>query len=146
MKQNKRKHAQKGLTLVELMVVIVIIGLLSTIVVINVLPAGDQAAVQKARTDISQLEAALAQYRLDLQSLPSQTQGLMALERQPDGLRRPERYRPGGYVNNVPDDPWGNAYIYIYPGEFGEFDILSYGRDGRPGGEGPDADIIPGIE
>ena len=141
MKQDKRKMDQKGLTLVELMVVIVILGLLSTIVVINVLPAGDQAAVQKARSDIAQLQAALTQYRLDVQSLPTQAQGLLALETRPEGLRRPERYRPGGYVNNVPEDPWGNTYIYIYPGEFGEFDILSYGRDGRPGGEGPDADI-----
>ncbi|MEM6747415.1 MAG: type II secretion system major pseudopilin GspG [Pseudomonadota bacterium] len=136
-----RLNRQRGVTLVELMVVIVILGLLSTIVVINVLPATDQAAVQKARSDISQLQAAIAQYRLDIQRLPTQEYGLRALEEMPQGLRRANRYRPGGYVAKVPLDPWDNPYIYIVPGEFGEYDILSYGRDGRPGGEGPDADI-----
>ncbi|MEM9809645.1 MAG: type II secretion system major pseudopilin GspG [Pseudomonadota bacterium] len=138
---DNRKTKERGLTLVELMVVILILGLISSIVVFNVLPAADKAAVQTARTDISRIQSALTQYRLDMQSFPTQGQGLEALTRLPDGVRRAERYRPGGYVQSMPEDPWGNPYVYIYPGEFGEFDIISYGRDGRPGGEGPDADI-----
>jgi general secretion pathway protein G len=138
----KKRHAnERGLTLVELMVVIVIIGLISGIVVFNVLPAADKAAVSTARTDIKRLEAALTQYRLDMQSFPSQQQGLNALVELPQGARRPERYQTGGYVKGLPSDPWGNPYVYLYPGEFGEYDIISYGRDGRPGGEGLDADI-----
>lgn len=136
-----KKLSQRGLTLVELMVVIVIIGLISGIVVFNVLPAADKAAVATAQTDIKRLQTALTQYRLDNQSFPTQAQGLGALVQQPQGLRRPERYQQGGYIQSLPEDPWGNPYIYIYPGEFGEFDIISYGRDGRPGGEGLDADI-----
>jgi general secretion pathway protein G len=138
---DKRKNKQKGLTLVELMVVIVIIGLISGIVVFNVLPAADKAAVSTARTDISRLQTALTQYRLDNQSFPNQQQGLQALVQRPQGLRRPERYQTGGYIQALPEDPWGNPYQYVYPGSYGEFDIISYGRDGRPGGEGLDADI-----
>ncbi|GGY52705.1 type II secretion system major pseudopilin GspG [Parvularcula lutaonensis] len=137
----KKNEKQRGLTLVELMVVIVIIGLISGIVVFNVLPAADKAAVSTARTDIKRLQTALTQYRLDNQSYPTQAQGLEALVEMPRGLRRPERYQTGGYIQSLPEDPWGNPYVYIYPGEFGEFDIVSYGRDGRPGGEGLDADI-----
>lgn len=137
----KKNNKQRGLTLVELMVVIVIIGLISGIVVFNVLPAADKAAVSTARTDIKRIQTALTQYRLDNQSYPTQAQGLMALVEQPRGLRRPERYQTGGYIQSLPEDPWGNPYVYIFPGEFGEFDIVSYGRDGRPGGEGLDADI-----
>lgn len=136
-----RRNKQKGLTLVELMVVIVIIGLISGIVVFNVLPAADKAAVSTARTDIKRLQTALTQYRLDNQSYPNQQQGLQALVEMPRGLRRPERYQTGGYIQNLPEDPWGNAYRYVYPGTYGEFDIISYGRDGEPGGEGLDADI-----
>lgn len=132
---------QRGLTLVELMVVVAILGLLATIVVLNVLPAQDQAAAQKARTDIAAIESALTQYRLDNLDYPSQQAGLSALTAPPSGLRQPERYRPGGYVQRLPDDPWGRPYQYAYPGEFSEFDVYSLGRDGQPGGEGPDADI-----
>lgn len=136
-----RKKAQRGVTLVELMVAIVIIGLIGGIVAYNVFPMLDKAKVQTARTQIDRLETALAQFRLDNQGYPTTQQGLQALVEMPGGLRRPERYQTGGYIESLPEDPWGNPYVYIYPGEFGEFDILSYGADGRPGGEGLDADI-----
>lgn len=136
-----KKARQKGLTLVELMVVIVILGLLTTIIVINVVPAGDQAAVQKARTDISVLENAMEQYRLNMLSYPTSEQGLDALVTVPDSVARPEMYRPGGYIKKLPLDPWGNPYQYQRPGTNGEYDIFSYGADGREGGEGLDADI-----
>ena len=136
-----RRARQRGLTLVELLVVVAILGLLSTVVVLNVLPARDRAAVQKARTDIASIETALQQYRLDNLDYPSQRAGLTALTDAPADLRQPDRYRTGGYIQRLPEDPWGTPYQYAYPGELGEFDVYSLGRDGRPGGEGLDADI-----
>ncbi|WP_372340453.1 type II secretion system major pseudopilin GspG [Parvularcula sp. IMCC14364] len=136
-----RRNRQRGLTLVEMMVVLVILGLLTTIVVINVLPAADQADIQKARADISSLEVALDQYRLDMKTYPTTAQGLQALVTVPDGVNRAASYRPGGYIRKLPLDPWGNPYVYQTPGENGQIDIYSFGADGREGGEGNDADI-----
>ena len=136
-----RRRRQRGLTLVELMVVIAIIGLIASLVAFNVFGAFDQASGQAARTDVNTLSSAVQQYRLDMGELPDERAGLEALLTAPSGARRPERYRPGGYVQKLPDDPWGRPYIYAYPGEFGEFDIYTLGRDGEPGGDGPDADI-----
>lgn len=138
-----RRKRQRGITLVELLVVILILGVLTTIIAVNVLPAGDRAKTQAARTQISLLSSALQQYRLDVGNYPSPDEGLEALVRAPGNLKRPERYRTGGYLDkpSLPVDPWDNAYVYNIPGEFGEFEIISYGRDGRPGGEGLDADI-----
>lgn len=132
-----RKKAQRGLTLIELLVVIVILGVLSTIVAVNVLPAGDQARVQAAQTQIDMLENALQQYKLDMSVYPSQDQGLSALIALPSNARHAARYRPGGYLdsNSLPEDPWGNAYQYAIPGEGGTpFEVYSFGPDGRPGG------------
>lgn len=137
---NERRRAA-GFTLVELMVVIVIIGLLATVVVINVLPSQDRAMIEKARADIALLEQAVEMYRLDLLDHPTTEQGLEALVAMPSGLDRAERYRPGGYIKRLPDDPWGRPYQYVRPGEHGAFDIFSLGADGRLGGEGNDADI-----
>jgi general secretion pathway protein G len=139
----RQAAGQRGLTLVELMVVIVILGVLTTIVAVNVLPAGDTAKVQAARTQISVFSTALQQYKLDNGQFPTEDQGLEALVNAPQNLRRPDRYREGGYLDKptLPLDPWDNPYQYVTPGEFGVFDIYSLGRDGRPGGEGPDADI-----
>lgn len=136
-----RLRREAGFTLVELMVVIVIIGLLATVVVINVLPSQDRAMVEKARADIALLEQAVEMYRLDLLVYPTTEQGLEALVAMPSGLDRAERYRPGGYIKRLPDDPWGRPYRYVRPGEHGAFDIFSFGADGRLGGEGNDADI-----
>ncbi len=134
-----RKEA--GFTLVEVMVVMVIIGLLTTFVIINVLPSQDRAMVQKAKGDIRLLEQAAEMYRLDMLDYPEESAGLDALVSLPSGAANPERYRPGGYVKFLPDDPWGRPYIYRYPGESGSFDILSLGSDGEPGGENLAQDI-----
>ncbi|MBB1472428.1 MULTISPECIES: type II secretion system major pseudopilin GspG [unclassified Luteimonas] len=130
-----------GFTLVELMVAIVIIGLLSTVVMINVMPSQDRAMAEKARADISVLEQAMETYRLDNLAYPSTAQGLDALLKAPAGLARPERYRKGGYIRRLPADPWGNAYQYRQPGRDGSFDVFSFGADGVEGGEGDGADI-----
>ena len=135
-----RAHAA-GFTLVELMVVIVIIGLLATMVMINVMPSQDRAMVEKARADVSVLEQAMETYRLDNLVYPTTEQGLAALVQAPAGLARPERYRQGGYVRRLPDDPWGNAYQYRRPGRQAAFDVYSFGADGAEGGEGENADI-----
>jgi general secretion pathway protein G len=131
----------RGFTLVELMVVIVIIGLLATVVAINVMPSQDRAMVEKARADIAVLEQALETYRLDNMVYPDTAQGLDALLRAPAGLARPERYRRGGYIRRLPQDPWGNPYQYRQPGRQGAFDVFSFGADGAEGGEGDAADI-----
>lgn len=136
-----RRPRTAGFTLVELMVVIVIIGLLGTVVMLNVLPSQDRAMTEKARVDISTLEQALETYRLENLTYPTTAEGLQALVTRPQGLARPERYREGGYIRRLPEDPWGNAYRYANPGRNGAIDIFSYGADGKEGGEGNDADI-----
>jgi general secretion pathway protein G len=124
-----RRSAEHGFTLVELMVVILIIGLLATIVIINVMPATDQAAVTKARADIATLEQGMEMYRLKHMNYPGGGDGLQLLVS--------ERL-----VKRLPKDPWGNPYRYAAPGRDGrEFEIYSYGADGREGGEDQDADI-----
>jgi general secretion pathway protein G len=137
--QRDSTQERAGFTLVELMVVIVIIGLLATVVAINVLPSQDRAMVGKARADISVLEQAIETYRLDNLTFPDDLKALVAA---PAGLARPERYREGGYVRRLPEDPWGNPYQYRRPSTHGgQFDVFSLGADGREGGEGNDADL-----
>src|SRR6478752_417390 len=131
-------NSESGFTLVELMVVIVIIGLLATIVAINVLPATGKARVAKAKADISTLEQALDQYRLDNIDYPGASDGLAALVTAPASLAQPQRYRQGGYIRKLPNDPWGHSYEYHVPGKKGPFDVVSLGKDGKPGGEGED--------
>lgn len=137
----KRQKKEEGFTLVEVMVTLVIIGLLTTFVVINVLPAQDKALVQKAKGDIRVLEQALEMYRLDVFDYPEQDAGLEALRELPSGVDE-ARYRKGGYIKLLPNDPWGRPYVYRYPGENGVYDIVSYGADGEPGGEDQAADIV----
>ena len=124
------------------MVVMVIIGLLVTFVVINVLPSQDKAMVQKAKADIRILEQAMEMYRLDMLDYASDQAGLAALQELQPGTANAERYRKGGYVKFLPEDPWGNPYVYQYPGDNGVFDIMSYGSDGQTGGEELAADIV----
>ena len=136
-----RKPSENGFTLIELLVVIVIIGLLGTIVAINVFGALGTSNVAKAKADIASLESALDQYRLDNLTYPSTSDGLNALIATPPGLAQPERYRIGGYIKKLPNDPWGNAYQYAAPGRKGAFDVYSLGADKATGGEGENADI-----
>lgn len=135
------KRADAGFSLVELMVVLVIIGLISTIVLINVLPSQDRAMIDKARADIAVLEQAIEAYRIDTLSFPTNEDGLEALVTMPQGLERADRYREGGYIKRLPEDPWGRPYQYAVPGDGQAFDVWSFGADGVPGGEGNDADI-----
>lgn len=122
------------------MVVVVILGLLATVVIINVLPAQGRAMREKARADVATLEQAVESYRLDTFAFPRGETGLQALTTPPAGVAA-SRYRDGGYIKRLPDDPWGHPYQYRYPGKHGPFDIYSYGADGQEGGEGDDADI-----
>jgi general secretion pathway protein G len=139
--ESRRRSAEHGFTLIELLVAIVIIGLLSTIVAINVFGALGTSNVAKAKADVSTLESALEQYRLDNLTYPSTSDGLNALLSPPPGLAQPERYRMGGYVKKLPNDPWGQPYQYAAPGKKGAFDIYSLGADKQTGGEGENADI-----
>ena len=133
----KKRQKQAGFTLVEVMVTMVIIGLLATVVVLNVLPAQDKAMGQKARADISTLSQAVEMYRLDMNTYP---ESLDALRTQQSG-DNDARYRPGGYIKFLPTDPWGNDYLYRYPGENGIVDIWTLGADGEEGGEGINTDV-----
>lgn len=127
-----RKQSEIGFSFIELMVVIVIIGLLTSVVALNVLPSQDRAMSEKARADVAILSQAVEMFRLENLRYPSMDDGLDALL--PDGDRQ-------GYIKALPKDPWGNEYVYLIPGENGVFDVMSLGADGRLGGEGEDADI-----
>ncbi len=124
----KTRQNEDGFTLVEVMVTLVIIGLLTTFVVLNVLPAQGKAQVQKVRGDISAIETALEMYKLDQFNYPTEQEGLDALV-------------TGGLIKKMSLDPWGNPYEYRNPGEQGEIDIFSLGADGEPGGEEQNADV-----
>ena len=128
-----------GFTLLELLVVMVIIGLLAGYVGPKYFSQVGKSEVKLARAQIDALEKALDQYRLDTGHYPAQEQGLAALITKPTN----ELKWDGPYLKkNVPGDPWGNAYVYRIPGEHGDFDLLSYGKDGQPGGTGEAADIV----
>lgn len=129
---------RRGFTLLELLVVMVIIGLLAAYVGPKYFSQVGKSEVKTTRAQIVGFEKALQQYRLDVGTLPSTEQGLQALLAKPSNVNKWD----GPYLEKaLPADPWGNAYIYVAPGEHGEFDISSTGRDGRPGGDGLDADI-----
>jgi general secretion pathway protein G len=133
---------RNGFSLVELMVVIFIIGLLATVVLINVLPSQDKAMRVKAQGDIATLGQALEMYRLDNMTYPGPAEGLAALRAPPANLAMPQNYRSGGYIKDLPSDPWNRPYQYTVPGRDGRaFDIFSLGADGQPGGQDNDADI-----
>ena len=135
-----QRRGEEGFTLVELMVVLVIIGLLATVVLINVLPSQDKAMQTKARADIATLEQAMEMYRLDNFSYPADLNALV----QPPAGGDATRYRTGGYIKKLPSDPWNRPYQVAVPGKAGPFDITSLGGDGAPGGTGENADISSG--
>ena len=134
-----RHTASRGFTLIELMVVLVIIGVLAALIVPNVLDRADDARVTAAKTDIANLNQALKLYRLDNQRYPTSEQGLQALVTKPTSGPAPTNWKP--YLEKLPNDPWGNPYQYLNPGVKGPIDIMSFGADGKAGGEGKDADI-----
>jgi general secretion pathway protein G len=131
----------RGFTLIEIMVVVIIIGLLAAFIVPQIVGQVDTAKISKAKGDIQSLETALTMYRLDNSKYPTSEQGLAALVTQPTDPSI-KHWRPGGYIQRISKDPWGNDYQYVYPGMHGkEYDLFSFGADGVIGGEGIDADI-----
>jgi general secretion pathway protein G len=123
------------------MVVVIIIGLLAAVIVPQVMSRVDETRVTKAKADIQSIETALTMYRLDNSKFPTSEQGLKALVEQPTDPTI-HHWRPGGYLQRLQKDPWGNEYLYQYPGTHGkEYDLFSYGADGQEGGEGEDADV-----
>ncbi|MGD8574956.1 MAG: type II secretion system major pseudopilin GspG [Gammaproteobacteria bacterium] len=132
---------QNGFTLLEIMIVVVILGILATMVLVNVGDKPDQARVVKAKQDIKSLESALNMYRLDNYNYPSTDQGLEALVHKPSGSPEPKHWQKGGYIQHLPKDPWGHDYQYLNPGTHSTIDIYSFGADGQPGGQGINADI-----
>lgn len=132
---------QRGFTLIEIMVVVVILGVLAALVVPKVMSRPDEARLVAAKQDIQALAQALKLYRLDNQRYPSTEQGLQALVQKPTSAPMPPNWKSGGYLERLPKDPWGHGYLYLSPGVRGEIDVFSYGADGVAGGEGNDADI-----
>ncbi len=135
------KLAQRGFTLIEIMVVIVIIGILAALIVPKIMSRPDDARIVAAKQDIGSIMQALKLYKLDNHAYPTTEQGLDALVKKPATPPIPQNWKSGGYLEKLPVDPWGKPYQYLNPGLHGEIDVFSFGADGMPGGEGNDADI-----
>jgi len=133
----KIKNGNRGFTLIELMVVVIILGILALYIGPKIMGEPEKAKRVKAKMDIATLETALKMYKLDNGVYPSTEQGLLSLVEMPETGVVPKNWRKGGYIekNRVPKDPWGNEFVYISPGVHGDFDLISYGLDGVPGGE-----------
>jgi general secretion pathway protein G len=131
----------RGFTLIEIMVVVTIIAILAAIVVPQVVGRVDEARVQRAKADVQTLTQALSIYKLDNYHYPSTDQGLDSLVHKPGGQPDAANWKAGGYIAQLPKDPWGNDYQYVQPGQHGAIDVYSLGADGKLGGEGYDADV-----
>lgn len=134
---------RRGFTLLELMVVIVILGILATVIVPRIMDRPEEARRTKASVDIGVIAQALKFYKLDNDKYPTTEQGLTALVEPPAVGSLAKKWREGGYLDkkSVPKDPWDNDYVYICPGLHSDFDLMSYGSDGQPGGDGENADV-----
>jgi len=140
--RNRSAGADAGLTLIEMIVVLAIIALVAALIVPSVIGRPDQARVTVAQADLKSIGAALKMYRLDNGNYPTTEQGLAALVAKPTSPPAPTNYAADGYLAQPPADPWGHPYLYRSPGTSGAgFDIISLGRDGKPGGDGIDADL-----
>lgn len=137
----QRQHSQAGFTLIEIMVVIAIIGILATLIVPKIMGRPDEARVTAAKHDLATMSQALKLYRLDIGRYPTTEQGLNALVERPTSEPVPQNWKAGGYLDRLPNDPWGKPYQYTNPGTKGEIDLYSFGADGKPGGAALDADI-----
>ena len=131
----------RGFTLIEILVVVVILGILAAIVVPKVMEHPGEARQVRARQDIQAIVTALNMYKLDNFTYPTTEQGLDALVSKPSGTPEAPNWRKGGYLDKTPKDPWSRPYLYLHPGSHGDIDVFSYGADGKPGGEGEDADV-----
>ncbi|MCH1919932.1 type II secretion system major pseudopilin GspG [Shewanella sp. A3A] len=131
----QRNNRQRGFTLLEIMVVIVILGMLAAMVVPNIMGNKEKADQQKAISDIVSLENMLDMYKLDNSKYPTTEQGLEALVTKPSASPEPRNYRDGGYIKRLPQDPWGNDYLMMSPGEHGKVDVFTAGPDGQAGTE-----------
>ncbi len=137
--ENRKIRNKKGFTLIELLIVMIILGLLAALVAPRMFGKVGSSKQKAAKSQISLFETALDTYRLDVGEFPTTEQGLQALRKKPGGAENWD----GPYLpKQIPEDPWGNPYHYKCPGEHGDYDIISYGADGRPGGEEEDADVV----
>lgn len=138
-----RHKLYSGFTLIEIMVVIVILGILAGLIVPRIMSRPEEARRTKAALQIRSIESSLKLYKLDNGIYPDTEQGLDALVKKPETGTVPKNWKKGGYLDSlkVPKDPWGNPFVFVMPGENGDFDLSSYGQDGEKGGERDNADI-----
>jgi general secretion pathway protein G len=137
----RHPKSNRGFTLIEIMVVVVILGTLAAVILPRIMDQPDKARVAKAHQDLRTIATALDLYKLDNFNYPSTAQGLQALVTAPSGDPPAPNWKAGGYLPSTPMDPWNHPYQYAYPGSHGEYDLYSLGADGKPGGDGLNADI-----